>query len=177
VNTGNLATVSEFPSPASTAGGHSVSESPSEPEAFTRLYQSTVAPLRRYLSRLLGNTGEAEEVAHDAYARIYRKHADKPEALLYTTTRDMGVTIEIFDLSRGTTVWSGYVHKRQTTTSSQVNTYSSNSHDRFKEELGQALAKGIVAGVTGVKHDDFPAAVFTEDLLRQLLEAFGKKLP
>jgi len=91
VNTGNLATVSEFPASASLAKDNFVSDSPSEPEAFTRLYQSTVAPLRRYLSRLLGNSGEAEEVAHDAYARIYRKSADKPEALLYTTARRLAI--------------------------------------------------------------------------------------
>lgn len=87
MNTGNLATVSPFPSSASPV----VADSSSEPEAFTRLYQTTVAPLRRYLSRLLGNSGEAEEVAHDAYARIYQKPADKPEALLYTTARRLAI--------------------------------------------------------------------------------------
>ena len=62
-----------------------------ESEAFSGLYQTTVKPLRRYLARLLGNAGEAEEVAHDAYVRIYRKPADKPEALLYTTARRLAI--------------------------------------------------------------------------------------
>lgn len=64
------------------------------PEAsrdFARLYRATVAPLRRYLARLLGNTGEAEDIAHDAYARIYGQPAGKPEALLYTTARRLAI--------------------------------------------------------------------------------------
>lgn len=91
MNTGNLATVTDFPSPACPNLADPVTHSPPEPEAFTQLYQSTVAPLRRYLKRLLGNTGEAEEVAHDAYARIYQKPAQKPEALLYTTARRLAI--------------------------------------------------------------------------------------
>lgn len=58
---------------------------------FTRLYKSTLSPLRRYLGRLLGNHAEAEEIAHDAYARIYRQPAHKPEALLYTTARRLAI--------------------------------------------------------------------------------------
>ncbi len=58
---------------------------------FTRLYQATLAPLQRHLTRLLGNHAEAQEIAHDAYLRIYpvtlRQEAEKPEALLYTTAR------------------------------------------------------------------------------------------
>lgn len=91
MNTGNLAIVSQFPSPASFNVADPVTDSSSEPEAFTRLYKTTVAPLRRYLGRLLGNSSEAEEVAHDAYARIYQKPADKPEALLYTTARRLAI--------------------------------------------------------------------------------------
>lgn len=91
MNTGNLATVTEFPSPACPHPADPVTHSTPEPEAFTQLYQSTVAPLRRYLRRLLGNPGEAEEVAHDAYARIYQKPAHKPEALLYTTARRLAI--------------------------------------------------------------------------------------
>lgn len=61
-----------------------------EPE-FAELYRRTIAPLRRYLARLLGDTGEAEDIAHDAYLRVYRSTQDhpahKPEALLYTTAK------------------------------------------------------------------------------------------
>lgn len=67
---------------------------PDEPAAasgFTRLYRATVDPLRRYLTRLLGDPAEAQDIAHDAYLRVYPKLEDqsarKPEALLYTTAR------------------------------------------------------------------------------------------
>jgi RNA polymerase sigma-70 factor (ECF subfamily) len=63
----------------------------SEPEAFGGFYEHTLLPLRRYLQRLLGNAGEAEEVAQDAYLRIYQKPAQKPEALLYTTARRLAI--------------------------------------------------------------------------------------
>lgn len=60
---------------------------------FTRLYEATVSPLRRYLARLLGNPSEAEDIAHDAYLRVYPKlddrTAENPEALLYTTARNL----------------------------------------------------------------------------------------
>lgn len=66
-------------------------EDPADPSRFTRLYQATVAPLRRYLTRLLGDSAEAQDIAHDAYVRVYPKMedrtAEKPEALLYTTAR------------------------------------------------------------------------------------------
>lgn len=68
--------------------------SPSRP-SFAGLYQATLLPLRRYLGRYLRNPAEAQDVAHDAYLRIYpiveRQQADKPEALLYTTARRLAL--------------------------------------------------------------------------------------
>jgi RNA polymerase sigma-70 factor (ECF subfamily) len=62
---------------------------------FATLYRATLAPLRRYLARLLGNTSEAQDVAHDAYLRVYphmqQQTPDKPEALLYTTARRLAI--------------------------------------------------------------------------------------
>jgi len=62
---------------------------------FTGLYRKTLAPLRRYLTRLLGNATEAQDVAHDAYVRVYPKVQDKsainPEAVLYTTARRLAI--------------------------------------------------------------------------------------
>jgi RNA polymerase sigma factor (sigma-70 family) len=59
------------------------------------LYEATVAPLRRYLTRILGNRGEAHDVAHDAYLRVFRytekNHAENPEALLYVTARRLAI--------------------------------------------------------------------------------------
>jgi len=68
-----------------------MSEQPPPSRDFAGLYRSTVAPLRRHLARILGSTTEAQDVAHDAYLRVYptveRQEAEKPEALLYTTAR------------------------------------------------------------------------------------------
>src|SRR3954464_4270965 len=73
---------------------------PNSPESdpqreFTALYRATIAPLRRYLSRLLRNPGEAQDIAHDAYPRAHprpdRRRAEKPEALLYVTARRLAI--------------------------------------------------------------------------------------
>lgn len=68
-----------------------MSEQPPRPRDFASLYRATVAPLRRHLARILGNATEAQDIAHDAYLRVYpavdKKSAEKPEALLYTTAR------------------------------------------------------------------------------------------
>jgi RNA polymerase sigma-70 factor (ECF subfamily) len=62
---------------------------------FAELYRRTVAPLRRYLTRLLGNPGEAQDVAHDAYLRVYptisRQQATEPTGLLYLTARRLAI--------------------------------------------------------------------------------------
>jgi RNA polymerase sigma-70 factor (ECF subfamily) len=71
---------------------------PDEPENrrdFATLYRSTIAPLRRYLTRLLGNTTEAQDIAHDAYVRVYptieKTTTIQPEAVLYTTARRLAI--------------------------------------------------------------------------------------
>lgn len=68
-----------------------MSEQPPISGDFAKLYRNTVAPLRRHLARILGNASDAQDVAHDAYLRVYpsveKKQATKPEALLYTTAR------------------------------------------------------------------------------------------
>jgi RNA polymerase sigma-70 factor (ECF subfamily) len=68
-----------------------MSEQSPKPRDFASLYRDTVAPLRRHLARILGNASDAQDIAHDAYLRVYpavdKNTADKPEALLYTTAR------------------------------------------------------------------------------------------
>ena len=44
---------------------------PEPPRDFATLYRTTLAPLRRYLARLLGNATEAQDIAHDAYRRSH----------------------------------------------------------------------------------------------------------
>ena len=72
-----------------------MSDTPDPQRDFATLYRTTLAPLRRYLARLLGNATEAQDVAHDAYLRVYpsvTEHlADRPEALLYVTARRLAI--------------------------------------------------------------------------------------
>jgi RNA polymerase sigma-70 factor, ECF subfamily len=72
-----------------------VADEPPGDREFSALYRATLAPLRRYLTRLLGNAGEAQDVAHDAYMRVYPSLADhsarRPEALLYTAARRLAI--------------------------------------------------------------------------------------
>jgi RNA polymerase sigma factor (sigma-70 family) len=70
-------------------------EEPGPPRDFGTLYRTTVAPLRRYLTRLLGNSAEAQDIAHDAYIRVYpnadNPNIQQPEAVLYTTARRLAI--------------------------------------------------------------------------------------
>ncbi len=66
-----------------------------DPGNFAALYEATVAPLRRYLARLLRDRTEAQDVSHEAYLRVYplvkENRAEKPEALLYTTAKRLAL--------------------------------------------------------------------------------------
>lgn len=68
---------------------------PERPRDFGAFYRATLQPLRRYLGRLLGNTPEAQDVAHDAYLRVYptisEKPTEHPKALLYVTARRLAI--------------------------------------------------------------------------------------
>jgi RNA polymerase sigma factor (sigma-70 family) len=81
----------EAPEPSRTT----MPEDPGEQRDFAALYRATIAPLRRYLGRLLGNTSEAQDVAHDAYLRVFpsvmKRPAERPEALLYVTARRLAI--------------------------------------------------------------------------------------
>lgn len=70
-------------------------DAPAPSRDFGGLYRATVAPLRRYLTRFLGDPAEAQDVAHDAYLRVWpeieRATARQPEALLYTTARRLAL--------------------------------------------------------------------------------------
>ena len=85
----------EFSGAATTSLCPPMADEPPAKRDFDSLYRSTIAPLRRYLARLLGNTSEAQDVAHDAYARIYpsvtQQPPNSPEALLYTTARRLAI--------------------------------------------------------------------------------------
>jgi RNA polymerase sigma-70 factor (ECF subfamily) len=65
------------------------------PANFASFYRSTLTPLRRYLARMLGNRGDAEDLAHDAYVRVYEamddQYVERPEAFLFTTARRLAL--------------------------------------------------------------------------------------
>jgi len=62
---------------------------------LSSLYRATIAPLRNYLARMLGNEQDAADVAHDAYLRVKdnvdQHTATNPKALLYTTARNLAL--------------------------------------------------------------------------------------
>ncbi len=62
---------------------------------FSSLYRGTLTPLRRFLVRMLGNRDDAADLAHDAYARVYRamgaRPLDHPKAFLFTTARNLAL--------------------------------------------------------------------------------------
>ncbi len=68
---------------------------PEPPSDFGRFYRATLAPLRRYLGRFTRNHAEAQDLAHDAYARVYpviqKGNVEQPQALLYTTARNLAI--------------------------------------------------------------------------------------
>ena len=68
---------------------------PTDRRDFAGFYRATVTPLRRYLARLTGSHTEAEDLAHDAYAKLYPAMSERdvahPKALLFTTARNLAI--------------------------------------------------------------------------------------
>lgn len=67
---------------------------PARPD-FGSFYSATVMPLRRYLARMLGSKTDAQDVAHDAYARVYEafegRRVERPKAFLFTAARRLAL--------------------------------------------------------------------------------------
>ena len=82
-----------------------MAELPTDTNDFAGFYRQTVAPLRRYLARLIGSSADAQDLAHDAYARVYpavkKGQVEAPQAFLYTTARRLAINrIRHRDLAR-----------------------------------------------------------------------------
>ena len=62
---------------------------------YGTFFRATLGPLCRYLSRLVGSREEAQDIAQDAYAKVFKVMQDKlvehPQALLYTTARHLAI--------------------------------------------------------------------------------------
>lgn len=63
---------------------------------FVALYRETLEPLRRHLARMLGNRADAQDLAHDAYARVYEamdaQDVKRPQAFLFTVARRLAIS-------------------------------------------------------------------------------------
>lgn len=78
----------------------SVSENPSDPRSssardYGAFFRATLLPLRRYIARLIGSPDAAQDIAQDAYARVFTVMQDRdvehPRALLYATARNLAI--------------------------------------------------------------------------------------
>lgn len=71
---------------------------------FGSFYRATIAPLREYLSRVLNDRTEAQDIAHDAFLKTYdvaRTHTvEKPRALLFTIARRMAINHRLRSVRR-----------------------------------------------------------------------------
>src|SRR6185312_4854435 len=64
-------------------------------EKFGLFYRATIAPLRRFLARMVRNDADAQDLAHDAYKNVYqameRQPIAQPQAFLFTTARRLAL--------------------------------------------------------------------------------------
>lgn len=74
------------------------------PTDFGTFYSATLGPLRRFLSKLMGNRTEAQDIAHDAYLKTYEamhtQPVAQPTAYLYTTAKHMAMRHQVRRASR-----------------------------------------------------------------------------
>jgi RNA polymerase sigma-70 factor (ECF subfamily) len=72
---------------------------PPSDKDFRSLYEATLTPLRRYLTTVLANSHEAQDIAHDAYLRTYTamqgQEINQPKAFLFTTARRLALNFRI----------------------------------------------------------------------------------
>jgi RNA polymerase sigma factor (sigma-70 family) len=82
----------DWPSAPSEAGvAEAILPSPCQDGGFGeqlgRLYSENMARLHAFLTRRLGNSGDAEDIAHEAFARMLKRYGDggidSPVAMLY----------------------------------------------------------------------------------------------
>lgn len=81
--------------PASTAADKPLPKAENPPSDYGSFFRITLAPLRRYLTQLIGSHDEAQDIAQDAYAKVFTVMRERPvrhpRALLYTTARNLAI--------------------------------------------------------------------------------------
>src|SRR5438132_6196180 len=87
--------LSLYPEPSAPLQRGVPSGMPSSRPDFAALYRATLAPLRRYLARMLRSRDDAQDVAHDAYARLYSamdaQQVHQPKAFLFAIARRLAL--------------------------------------------------------------------------------------
>lgn len=77
------------------AGSPARSTSSTEASCYADFFRTTLAPLRRYVARMVGCEAEAKDIVQDAQARVHavmqRQEVAHPHALLYTTARHLAI--------------------------------------------------------------------------------------
>jgi RNA polymerase sigma-70 factor (ECF subfamily) len=71
-----------------TGSGAGQRPDPVQQRRFEALYRANIQPLRRYVARILGSQADADEVAHDAFVRLYRSdlaHYEDLRSVLFRT--------------------------------------------------------------------------------------------
>ena len=63
---------------------------------FAAFYRATLVPLRRYLARLVGSPSDAQDLAQDAYVRVFvamngNQVVNEPQAFLFTAAKHLAL--------------------------------------------------------------------------------------
>lgn len=91
----------------------------------------------------------------------------------FVTTRYLAVSLQIYDLQAGTSVWHGLVEDNEARHNTHSRTYD---HERrLQQSLVELLLAVVIDG--GSEEQAYPAPVPREQLLRRVFEGFAKHLP
>lgn len=113
---------------------------------FGSFYRATLAPLRTYLSRLLGDPAEAQDIAQDAYLKTYEAMHDhpveKPQAYLFTAARRLAANYRIRRGNRMKPAEAAFIEARAGATSDAAQAVILKQEDEAFEAAILALPPG-----------------------------------
>ena len=88
-----------------------------------------------------------------------------------TTSRQMGVTMMVYDMDQQLLVWSGYISKTESDSNSSSRTFD--KHKRWSEELVAAFIDGLIQPDS----NSYPAAPPEAEVLEAIFEGFAENMP
>jgi len=88
-----------------------------------------------------------------------------------TATREMGVTLSIYDLRQDVMAWSGYVSGSETNSNDSSRTF--NKDKRWKEELADVFVDSLI----GLNSGEYPAPPSQDEVLSDIFEGFAENMP